>query len=127
MAQVLLAGAMPGRTVTSAGVGALIGHPADPAAQELMADRGLDLTEHRARQITQTICQGSDLILTMDDDQRRVIESRYPLSRGRVFRLCQASRVDVPDPYRRGRDAFVHALQLIDEGVADWAERIKKF
>ena len=127
MGQILLADALPGVTVTSAGIGALVGHPADPVAQELMAERGLDLDAHRARQINRAISQGSELILTMDDEQRRYIETTYPVTRGRVFRMCQAARADVPDPYRRGREAFVHARQMIDEGVADWAARIRKF
>lgn len=126
MAHVLLAHALPEIRVSSAGIGALIGHPADPIATTLIAKRGLDLSEHRARQITQAMGQQADLILTMDDEQRRHIEIRYPLTRGKVFRLGQVEKVDVPDPYRRGQEAFEHALQLIDSGVNAWAERIKK-
>jgi len=127
MAHALLAAELPHMSVSSAGTGALIGHPADPIAQALIAERGLDLSEHRARQISQLICQQSDLILTMDEEQRRYIETRYPLARGKVFRLGETAKLNVPDPYRRGQDAFEHALQLIDAGVKAWAERIQKF
>ena len=126
MAQALLAAALPDITISSAGLGALVGYPADPIATSLIAQRGLDLNDHRARQISQALAQQAELILTMDDEQRRHIEVRYPLTRGKVFRLADRAKLDIPDPYRRGQAAFVHALQLIDAGVATWADRIKK-
>lgn len=126
MAEALLAAALPRMSVSSAGTGALIGHPADPIAQALLAERGLDISAHRARQITQSLSQQADLILTMDDEQRRYIESRYPLTRGKVFRLAESAKLNVPDPYRRGQEAFEHALQLIDAGAKAWADRIQK-
>jgi protein-tyrosine phosphatase len=127
MAHILLANALPQLTVTSAGTGALIGHPADPIACELMAARGLDLSQHRARQITQSMCAPVDLILTMDEGQRRHIENNYPLTRGKVFRLAETAKLNIPDPYKMGQGAFEHALQLIDAGVETWAERIRRF
>ena len=127
MAEALLAKSLPQMTVSSAGTGALIGHPADPIAQALMAERGLDLGYHRARQVTQAMCVEADLILTMDEGQRRHIENNYPLTRGRVFRLAETAKLNIPDPYRMGQEAFEHALQLIDAGVKTWAERIRKF
>ena len=127
MAQALLAKALPQLAVSSAGTGALIGHPADPIAQALMAERGLDLGYHRARQITQSMCVEADLILTMDEGLRRHIENNYPLTRGRVFRLAETAKLNLPDPYRMGQEAFEHALQLIDAGVKTWAERIRQF
>lgn len=127
MAEALLAAALPGIAVSSAGTGALIGHPADDIAQALMAARGLDIGQHRARQLSTAMCQQADLILTMDEGQRRHIEQRYPLTRGKVMRLNESTKRDVPDPYRQGQAAFDHALQLIDVGTLAWAERIKKF
>ena len=127
MAEALLADALPGIAVSSAGIGALIGYPADDIAKALISGRGLDLEAHRARQINAAMCQQADLLLTMDEAQRRHIGERYPLSRGKVFRFAETIKQDVPDPYRRGRAAFDHALQLIDAGTLAWADRIKKF
>lgn len=121
-----MAAALPSLQVSSAGVGALVGEAADPVARELMAERGLDIGSHRARQLTNVMGQEADLILTMDEVQRQHINQRYPLTRGKTFRLGEIARADIPDPYRLGRPAFVHALQLIEDGVAAWAERIKK-
>lgn len=126
MGQALIAAALPRLEVTSAGIGALVGQPADPLARQLMADRGLNIEHHRARQLTSQMCQHADLILAMDEEQRLHINQRYPLTRGKLFRLGEVARVDIPDPYRLGQPAFERALKLIDDGATAWAERIKK-
>lgn len=126
MAQGLLAQALPGATVASAGLGALVGQGADPLALELMQARGIDISAHRAQQISTALCNQADIILVMDEEQRRYIEKQYPQARGKVFRLAEQAKLDVPDPYRQPQDAFEHALSLIDQGVGHWAGLIKK-
>ncbi|WP_234194544.1 MULTISPECIES: low molecular weight protein-tyrosine-phosphatase [Pseudacidovorax] len=126
MAEALFAQQLPGVAVSSAGIGALIGHGADPTALALMSERGIDIGAHRARQVSLAMCQETDLILTMDDAQKRFVEQSYPFVRGKVYRLGDAARLNVPDPYKLGREAFENALQLIDAGVQTWTERIRK-
>jgi protein-tyrosine phosphatase len=126
MGEALMAKALPHLAVSSAGVGAMVGDAADPIAQQLMAARGLDIQSHRARQLTNLMCQQSDLILVMDDAQRLEIMKRHPLARGKLFRLGDATKVDIPDPYRLGQAAFERSLQLIVDGTSAWAERIRK-
>jgi len=126
MGEAVIAAALPHLNVTSAGLGALVGQPADPLAQALMAERGLDIGAHRARQLTGQMCQEADLILVMDEEQRLHVNQRHPFSRGKLFRLGEVTRIDIPDPYRLGRPAFCQALQLIDAGAMAWIERIKK-
>lgn len=72
------------------------------------------------------MCQEADLILVMDEEQRLYINQRHPFARGKLFRLGEVARVDIPDPYRLGRPAFDQALQLIEAGANAWTERIKK-
>ena len=127
MAEAMLAAALPGVAVSSAGTGALVGYPADETAQALMTESGLDIAAHRARLLNTAMCQQADLILTMDNEQRRFIEERYPFTRGKVFRIAEAAKADVPDPYRLGRASFENAYRLIGAGVAAWAEKIRKF
>ncbi len=105
--------------IASAGIGALVGRPADPIAQELMAERGLDISAHRARQLTPDLIRSHELILVMEADQQREVEAILPSARGRVHRIGRWGDFDVPDPYRRDRDAFERALALIDRGVDD--------
>jgi len=126
MAEGLMAAALPDCEVSSAGLGALIGYPADPLACELMQERGLSIDEHRARQISLDLCQRADLILVMDTEQRRAVEQRYPFTSGKVFRLCEHNKCDVPDPYQAGRSAFLTSLALIEDGATQWVHRISR-
>ena len=106
-------------TVESAGIAALVGKPADPVAQELMRELGLDISAHRARQLTPEIIRSFELILVMEAEQQRAVESILASARGRVHRIGRWGSFDVPDPYRRGRDEFERALELISRGVDD--------
>lgn len=117
---------LPDHSIESAGIGALIGRPADPLAIELMDDRSIDISSHRARQISKLICTRADLILVMEYSHKQYIEERYSFCRGKVFRLTEKLGQDVPDPYREERRAFVNALDLIENGLDIWAKQIKK-
>lgn len=126
MAEGLLAAGLPHLRVVSAGIGALVGQPADATAQKLMRKRGIDISGHVAQQVSQLLCRQADLILVMDLAQRRHLESTYPFVRGKVFRIGDTTAQDVPDPYRKDEADFAHALALIDAGARAWIERILK-
>jgi protein-tyrosine phosphatase len=123
MAEALLRarfGARPDARVESAGIAALVGEPADPIARELFAERGLDLSAHRARQLSADLVAKSDLVLVMEKRQVREVELMFPFVRGRVRRLGDFGNFDVPDPYREPRAAFTRALSLIERGLEDY-------
>ncbi len=127
MAEALLRDALRGQeeiTVESAGLGALVGHPASEFAVELMDERGLDITSHRARQIEPDLVNVADLILVMGSGHKRTIDSVEPTARGKVHRLGEWRDMDIGDPYRQPKEAFEKALQSIEDGVADWVERL---
>jgi protein-tyrosine phosphatase len=126
MAQGLLQAALPQLRVESAGLGALVGHPADDQAQALMRERGIDISAHRARQITRQLCLESDVVLVMESDQRQRLVEMYPQASGRVFRIGEHAKRDVPDPYRQGPAAFRDSLAMIEEGAGHWLERIRQ-
>lgn len=126
MAEGLLRHRLGGRQVSSVGLDAMIGHGADPHAVELMKDRGIDISGHRARLLVEQSSRQADLILVMENDHRRVIEQQYPCARGRVFRIGHFSDAEVADPYRQSRTAFEESLRLIEQGVTDWVQRIQK-
>ncbi|RQS08873.1 low molecular weight protein-tyrosine-phosphatase [Burkholderia sp. Bp8998] len=126
MAQALLARALPSARVRSAGCSALAGRRADPLAVELMAERGIDLGEHIAVDLNLQHMRSADLILTMTQSQRRRIEAGYPFSKGRVFRIGEFEKIDVIDPYRRGRSAFELALTQIDLSMKRWVDKMNR-
>lgn len=128
MAEALLAVAVqethPEVSVSSAGLGALVGKPADPHAKDLMQARNIDISAHRARQTTPEIVFGSDLILTMSTEQSQQLEQQYPGVRGRVHRIGKWGEYDISDPFKRPKTAFEHALILIEQGIGEWYRKL---
>lgn len=118
------AGAGEGLCVESAGLHALVGHPADPVAQALMQERDLDISAHVARQLTPELAVGFELILAMDARQVAEATALAPQLRGRVHTLGKWSGIEVADPYRQPRSAFEAALADIERGVNDWKQRL---
>lgn len=126
MAQGLLTAALPQAQVLSAGLGALIGMPADETAVRLMRERGIDIAAHRAQQVNRALCTQAELVMVMDTEQKQRLEDLYPQARGRVFRIGEHGKRDIPDPFRQPEKAFRDALALIDEGVGQWLKRIQR-
>lgn len=124
MAEALLKQRYPDKAVDSAGVGALVGHPADPAALEIMTERQLDITNHMAKQIDENLAKKADLIFTMSDSQTKWIEERWPFCRGKTFKLGHWQDKDIADPYRHEITAFETAYQDIVDGLEQWADKI---
>ncbi len=114
----------PDVCVTSAGLGALVGHSADPTSKMLMDARGIDISMHRARQLSPEIVFGADLILTMSREQTEQLEQQYPGAKGRVHRIGKWDGYDIQDPFRRPKEVFEQALLLIEEGVSAWNKKL---
>ena len=128
MAEALLRRALRGQEgviVESAGLGALVDHPASEHAVALMAEQGEDISGHRARQIHPDMVRAADLVLVMEAGHKRAIDDADPTARGKVYRLGEWQGRDIADPYRKPRDAFAAALEDIAEGVGSWVEKIR--
>jgi protein-tyrosine phosphatase len=127
MAEAMFQRAMPGKAVFSAGLCAMDGDPADGPAVEFMREAGIDISAHRARNLASWMVSEADLIVTMDRDQKRYIEHRYAaIAGGKVMRLGEAGRFDIPDPYLQGPVLYRHAYDLIVEGVDALVERVAR-
>ncbi len=111
-------------TVESAGLGALVGHPASDFAVELMRERGVDITSHRARQLHPDMVSAADLILVMELGHKKAIDEMDQAARGKVHRLGEWQDKEISDPYRQSKTVYAEALKNIEDSVADWVERI---
>lgn len=127
--EALLRTRVPERTVESAGLGALAGHEVEPTARELAEADGLDVADHRARQISRDMLQQADLVLVMSDGQRQAIGSSHPEALGKTMRfghwLDDGRGRDIPDPYGKSREVFEQVHTLLVEAAAGWARRLK--
>ena len=112
------------RLVSSAGLYALLGHPPDPNACQLMLKKGIDISSYRASQLDNKMIRNMDLILVMELTQKIAIEENEPSARGKVFRLGEWGNFDIADPYQKGLSVFEKSLVLIEQGVSQWVKKL---
>jgi protein-tyrosine phosphatase len=124
MAAALLSKRLPKINVLSAGTRALVGRNADALAIQLMTRERLDISTHVAKFVTLERVREANLVLTMTKEQRVFVETSYPFSKGRVYRLGEQNGYDVVDPYRAGIDVFETSLRQIQIGVTTWTNTI---
>ena len=114
----------PDTEIRSAGLGALIGYPADDTAQSLMRDKGTDISEHRAQQVSAELLQWADLVLVMGTGQKQALLESHPHARGKVFLLGHWTDEEIPDPYQENFEVYQQALDIIERGVQAWTTKI---
>lgn len=94
--------------------------PPDERSQAHALKRGYDLSHLRARPVVEQDFEAFDLLLTMDWDNRALLEERCPAQhlhkiRGLAEFLLTTQSSVIPDPYYGGSQGFEHVLDLIEE------------
>lgn len=127
VAEAMLKANLPGKTVESAGLCALVGQGADPTATRLAEQAGLDLSAHEARQVGAEHLRQADLILVMSESQRAQVRSQDPTAAGKTMLLSHwlPDKPDIPDPYKKSQEAFEHVHGMIQSAVQAWLPKLK--
>jgi protein-tyrosine phosphatase len=121
----LLKTLLPNKEIASAGVGALVGKPADKLACEVAMEHNVSLEGHKARQLNSHVCREYDLILVMEQGHIEAVTNIAPEARGKTMLLSHWNgKEDIPDPYRQSKEAFDHAYKLIEQACQAWAKKI---
>lgn len=118
--------AAAGRTVhvRSAGIGALIGHPADSDTQSIALAHGVDLSPHRAQQLSLELTRWADLILVMEKHHLQYTQDLDPTTRGKTFLIGHWNKAEIPDPYRKGAAAHQLAYDMIADAIEHWHKKL---
>lgn len=111
-------------TVASAGILAGEGHPASDGARWAASERGLDLDSHRASLLTAEMIAASDLILTMGQSHRRVVEDQGGEGRTHRLRDYAGEHGDVQDPFGGPDHVYDATFREIQALVGRAMERI---
>jgi len=106
----------------SAGTGSWhIGHGADPRSAETASQYGLDLSSHRAQQITRAKVGQWDWYVAMDGyNHGDLVDMGVPEERLLLMRQFEPGHdavPDVPDPYYGGPDGFDKAYHMLCENA----------
>lgn len=102
--------------------------PPDERSQMHALNRGYDMSYLRARQVVDSDFEEFDLLLTMDWDNRSLLEERCPAQylykiRGLAEFLQTSQAPVIPDPYYGENQGFENVLDLIEEA----SEGLMKF
>lgn len=125
MGERLLAKALPGLVIGSAGLSAVVGSGADPVSTQAAAETGLDLDGHVARQLTADIGAAHDLILVMEPGHKAEILRRFPQLSGRTMAFDHwVGGKGIADPYRKPLAAHCAARDAIAKAAEAWALRL---
>jgi protein-tyrosine-phosphatase len=112
----------------SAGLAAHDGQPASPQAVDVMRQtRGLDLSDHLARQATHALLREASLILAMEERHVHKLLCMLPELAGRVMTLAEAAgqaAADVKDPYCGDAACYLDTAAEIEELVKRLSVRL---
>lgn len=94
--------------VSSAGLLAMEGAPADETARKILRENGIDDESHQSRLLSEALLEDADLIVPMERQQLRKIGDQYPetAQKLRVLKSFlpdyrqESGDGDVKDPYR---------------------------
>jgi len=121
----LLQAHAPNLHITSAGLGALVGKPADPTASEVAQSHGQSLEGHSARQFTPALGQAADLILVMEPGHKAQIAREAPHLSGKTMLYDHWSGASgIADPYQRSIQFHDSVFQQIETAAKAWAKRL---
>ncbi|TKB46111.1 low molecular weight protein-tyrosine-phosphatase [Thalassotalea mangrovi] len=124
-AERLLQQQLANKSVTSAGLGAVIDHGIEESMAQLLTQDGIDTKGHQARQITEQMVAEADLILAMEQRHINAIRTKYPTASGKTMLLGKWNGdEEVPDPYKRSQEIFELAYGLINKHCQQWAEKL---
>jgi protein-tyrosine phosphatase len=140
--------------VSSAGVGAMVGHAMSRYAADELRSYGGDPTGFAARQLTPDLLERSDLVLTATRELRSQVLAEAPGALRRTFTVLEFAALvqhaegsapaelvswaalhrstagavdqDVPDPYRRGAEEHARSARLLDAAVQQIAKGLDR-
>lgn len=117
--------------VDSCGTGGWhVGEAPDQRAQQKMKDKGIDISDLRARQLQQSDFEFFDLIYAMDESNyTNVVNAGKEEVNANVRMILNESNpnsnMGVPDPYYGGESGFEHVYGLLDEACDAILEKLK--
>jgi protein-tyrosine phosphatase len=119
--------AVPGEwQVSSAGTWAQAGSAASLYSQQMAAQRGLALGQHRARRVDEAMLANTDVVLCMARNQREALQVEFPQHAARIhlWTALAGPGYDVADPYGGPLAGYVEMAEELEALVQATGERI---
>ena len=118
-------------TVDSAGTGGWhAGELPDKRSIATAKNRGLDITNQRARQFKRSDFDTFDHIFVMDNSNYKDVLALAPNEEAKskvkliLNEIFPNENVDVPDPYYGGQDGFENVFDMLDKACEEIARKL---
>ena len=114
--QMLAEKRMDNVAVYSAGIQAPVGMKAPIYSKMVCLQNGINLDEHRAKQLTRDMIKASDLILVMEKAHRLFIQSILPDASEKILLLNQlysSGELEIADPIGHEMEAYQQCFNEI--------------
>ena len=119
--------------VDSAGTGGWhAGELPDKRSVATAKNRGLDITNQRARQFKKSDFDTFDHIFVMDNSNYKDVLAFAPNEEAKLKvklilnEIFPNENVDVPDPYYGGQDGFENVFDMLDQACEEIARKLKR-
>lgn len=112
--------------VASAGTWALNGQPASHFSVEVLAERRLDISQHRSTSISPDLVTWADLVLCLATGHEEALKAEFPDQSHKVYLLSAMSgpAYSVHDPYGEPKPAYERMVEEVSRLVDDGLSRI---
>ncbi len=109
--------------IESAGLFAAEGSPASDEAIEAMKKYDVDLSDHRAKQITPELIEKCDVILTMTAAQKMLLAE---VAADKTYTLCEyaGTEGDIADPFGGDLEEYEEVAQMIYFALQSISEKL---
>jgi protein-tyrosine-phosphatase len=115
--------------IESAGVNAMEGVPPSKFSEAVMSEWGIDISDHRAKTISEDMMNEFHLVLTMEKIHKQILKARFPKKSGKVFMLSEMSGEEFPvdDPFGATLDDYQHTAEVIDRLIVNGMDSIRRY
>ncbi|MDX1616370.1 MAG: hypothetical protein R3300_18820 [Candidatus Promineifilaceae bacterium] len=118
--------------VNSAGTWAYTGQSAARLSQVVAAERGLEISSHQSRPVSESLLAASDLVLCMESGHKEALRTEFPEHAERIYLLSEmaGASYSVNDPYGGPRPAYERMANeiggLIERGLSQIIQLAKE-
>jgi protein-tyrosine phosphatase len=112
--------------IESAGTWAVEGVPVNQKTQQVMAELGLDLREHRSRMVRREMLDEFNLILVMEPGHKESLRIEFPEATNRIYMLSEMIGLSftVVDPVGGDTEGYRATAREIDQIITDGLDKI---
>jgi len=111
--------------VRSAGTWAQENIGASRHSVALLAERGLDISNHQAAMVNRQLLKEADLVLCMEAGHAEALRVEFPAAADRIFLISEmvGKKYGISDPYGRSRSSYeamvTELVNITDAGLDD--------